>query len=109
MIRRSGKTKIQILSNSYGNYGRSFVIERVSKGEEILRGSSPNDYQHMEAKDKVEEQRKGNERLNTELTKKDSGMKELQAQRLGVIKMESQVQVKQLQQWKEKTSKFLHY
>ena len=41
-----------------------------------------------------------NERLSTELTKKNNGMTELQAQ-LERVKMESQVQLKQLQWQKE--------
>ena len=40
--------------------------------------------------------------MKMELAKKESGMKELQTY-LGMIKMEAQVQSKQLQKWKEIT------
>ena len=46
------------------------------------------------------DQRTENERLSTKLAKKNNGMTELQAQ-LGRVKMEAQVQLKQLQQRKE--------
>ena len=51
-------------------------------------------------KAELADQRTENEQLSTELTKKNNGMTELQAQ-LGRVKMESQVQVKQLQRRKE--------
>ena len=51
-------------------------------------------------REEVEERNQENERLKTESTKKDSGMKELQTQ-LAMVKMESQVQNKQLLKHKE--------
>ena len=53
-------------------------------------------------KDEEEERSREVEQLKTELAKKESGMTELQTQ-LGMIKMEDQVQAKQLQK-KEKRS-----
>ena len=47
----------------------------------------------LKLKEELEDQRKENERMRTELTKKDNGMKELQTQ-LGMVKMEAQVQAK---------------
>ena len=46
-------------------------------------------------REKVEERSQENERLKTELAKKESGMKELQTP-LAMVKMEAQVQSKQL-------------
>ena len=51
-------------------------------------------------KAELTDQRTENKRLCTELTKKNDGMMELQAQ-LGWVKIEAQVQLKQLQQQKE--------
>ena len=48
----------------------------------------------------VEEWSEENDRLKTELARKESGMNELQTQ-MGMVKMESQVQNKQLQKRKE--------
>ena len=51
-------------------------------------------------KAKLKEQRKENERMKSELTKKDNGIKELRTQ-LGLVKTETQVQAQHLQRRKE--------
>ena len=67
----------------------------VGNGEEILGGSGLDATDIRKLKEELENQQKENEWMRTELTKKDNEMKELQTQ-LGMVKMEAQVQAKQL-------------